>query len=665
MHKQIQRAIKCQQAGKFQDAEKICRSILKHHPRDAGTLHLLGVIALSTQRDAEAVELIEKAISIYDRSPEFYSNLGIPLQRLGRFAEAIAAYSRAIEIKPDFAEAFHNMGETLFRQGHIDQAISCFKMAASHKTDFYQAHFNLANALATKGQTDEAVAAFNRAIELGASPPEKIGALLNLANLLQQSGRIADAINTYGKIFEITIDDWRPYANMGITLIGLGRTNEAIAFLERAIAINPGCVEAYTNLATIFHGRGFTEKAVEYSSKAIALQPNAIAYSNLGASYSSLGLTDKAAECFRKAIELQPDCADAYFNLANLCRDRGNADVALENYNKVLALQPEHKGNRWNRSFVLLKQGDLIRGWDDYEWRWKRDEFIKENARPFSYPYWDGSSLEGKTILVWTEQGVGDDIIFASMLPEVIAACGHCILETQFKLVSLYARSFPKAEVVPRLDPPLARTLQPDIQWQISIASLPQFLRLTLDNFPLHKGYLIPDPQRVIFWKDRINALGNGPKVGISWRSMLSHRNRDFCYTELSEWKAILSVPGVTFVNLQYDECREELDNAEQQFGTRVHAFDDIDLRNNLDEAAALTSTLDLVIAPNTSVFAMAGALGKPVWLLNPENDWGTLGTDHIPWFPDTRLFVKSNAQNNWDTVIGDIAEALKQRTRD
>ncbi|OGQ58252.1 MAG: hypothetical protein A3J24_00665 [Deltaproteobacteria bacterium RIFCSPLOWO2_02_FULL_53_8] len=663
MHKQFQRAIELQQAGQFQDAEKICRRILKQHPRNAAVLHLLGVIAIGMQRHAEAVELIGRAISIDNQSPEFYCNLGIPLQQLGRFTEAIAAFSRAIELKPDFAEAFHNMGETLLRQEHIDQAISCFKLATSYKANYYQAHFNLANALMAKGMTEEAITAFGRAIELG-NPAEKIAALLNLANLLHLSGRAAEAINTYGEIFKITTDDWRPYANMGTTLIELGRIDEAIAFLERAIAVNPSCVEAYSNLATIFHNRGFTEKAVEYSSKALAMQPNAVAYNNLGASYSDLKMADKAAECFRKAIELQPDFVDAYFNLGNIFLKRGEPHTALENYNKAIIFQPDHADAHWNRSLALLTLGDLEQGWEEYEWRMRQGPFHKGDVRPFPYPFWDGSSLEGKTILVWTEQGIGDDLLFASVIPDVVAACNHCVIETEHRLVSLYARSFPEAEVVPRLDPPHARTLQPDIQWQIPAGSLARFFRATTDSFPRHHGYLTPDPQRAAFWKDRINALGNGLKVGIAWRSRLSQKDRDVYYTELTGWGSILSIPGVTFVNLQYDECSEELIEAEQCFGIHIHDFDDIDHFNDLDEVAALTSALDLVIAPSISVACMAGALGIPVLKLTLSIDWSTLGTQAMPWFPDTQLFIKP-MHGNWKPVIDGIAAELNRLSFD
>ena len=656
--KELQLATDLCGTGKLAEAAALCRNIIKRQPRNAVALNMLGVIAYNGQRFEEAIELIGKAIAV-QKTHEFYCNLGLPLQSLGRFSEAIAAYSQAIALKPDFADAYHNMGDALYKQGLVDGAISCFRFVVSLKPESVEPHFILANLLASQGKAEEAIPILNRALELETNPQAQAKILVNLANLLKTADRTAEAITTYGRALKLNPENHLAYLNMASVLLELNRNDEAMGYLERTIALEPSSATAYANMAAVYNRRDLFETSIEYSRKAIALDPgNVNAYSNLGACLASLGRFDESELNLRKAIELQPDFDTAHYNLGNLLRFKGEPDAALASYDNTLALKPDYVEAHWNRSLMLLARGDLEQGWKGYEWRWKLDYFAHKNRRPYPYPFWEGGPLDDKTILVWTEQGVGDDMMFASVFPDVIARCRHCVIETEHRLVSLYARSFPKAEVVARLGPPHERTLQADIQLQIASGSLPRFLRPTLDSFPQHHGYLRPDPQRVEFWKQRVKALGGGLKVGISWRSRLSQKVRDIHYTELTEWGPIFAVPGINFINLQYDDCREEIAEAKARFGIEVHAWDDIDLHDDFDEAAALTASMDLMISIGNAAASIAGGIGKPLWLMTLEKGWPMLGTDHFPWEPNTRVFSKS-ADESWDAVIKQVAQEL------
>ena len=340
-------------------------------------------------------------------------------------------------------------------------------------------------------------------------------------------------------------------------------------------------------------------------------------------------------------------------------KNLGDLETARLCFERALALEPDHANTRWNRSLCLLALGRLAEGWADYDWRWKAA--LAGFERPFVQPFWDGSDLQGKTILVWMEQGLGDQITFASMLPDLLRAGAHCIVECEPRLVQLLARSFPGTEVVARTTPPDSRTLQPDIQFQIAAGSLAPLLRPSLESFPQRRGYLAPDPVEIGRSKARLDSLGDGLKVGICWRSSLSGGMRAMHYPQLNQWGPILATPGVKFVNLQYDQCDEELHEAERLFGTRVHVWDDTDLKNDLDGVAALISTLDLVISARTSVASMAGAAGASTLVVcRGASDWWGLGTDHCPWLPSVRAF-SCGAYDPWEPVIASIASEVGQ----
>jgi hypothetical protein len=253
-------------------------------------------------------------------------------------------------------------------------------------------------------------------------------------------------------------------------------------------------------------------------------------------------------------------------------------------------------------------------------------------------------------------------MIFAGMIPELSAAAAHLTVECEPRLVPLFARSFPGVEIIPRTNPPHPATGAADLQ--IPAGSAARWLRGSLARFPLSfpagQGYLRADPERVAHWRERLAALGPGPRVGICWRSALSSGLRARHCTSLPQWGAVLTAPGVHFVNLQYDDCREELAEARGRFGVAIHTLPDIDLKQQIDEVAALTTALDLVVTVGTAPACMAGALGVPVWLLalTSGGDCWTMGQHYCPWFPSMRLYERAWGQP-WEEVLERLARDL------
>jgi hypothetical protein len=283
----------------------------------------------------------------------------------------------------------------------------------------------------------------------------------------------------------------------------------------------------------------------------------------------------------------------------------------------------------------------------------KTEKFISK-WRNFSQPLWDGSSLKGKTLFVQAEQGIGDEIMFASCLEEVINQADLCIVECDERLVPLFARSFLKAMVIKHISSKdTYPTDLPPVDMRISIGSLPSFLRPNLSSFPQKKSYLISDVHKVEYWRNRIAELGKGLKIGISWRGGITPlviRRRSIV---LEQWSKLFSIPGIHFINLQYGDCKDELAEAKEKLGITIHDWEDADPLKDLDGFAAQISALDMVISVDNSTVHMAGALGVPVWVLLPfVCDWRWMRKiDDTPWYTTVRLF-RQTSLGDWDGVF-------------
>jgi hypothetical protein len=307
-------------------------------------------------------------------------------------------------------------------------------------------------------------------------------------------------------------------------------------------------------------------------------------------------------------------------------------------------------------------RGDFARGWPEYEWRLKQK---KRRRHHFPFPWWNGESLAGKTLLVYAEQGIGDEIFFASCLPEIIARAGHCIVECEPRLAPLFARSFPQATIHggDRQAGLGWLTGLPAVDLQVAAGSVLQHLRPDAGSFPSRGAFLSADAQAVAGWRGRLAALGDGLKVGISWRGGRLARQRRERSTRLQQWAALLALPRAHFVNLQYGDCGAELDEVRARSGVAIHAWDAPDPLVDMDGFAALVSALDLVISVDNSTVHLAGALGVPTWLLLPQvPEWRWFsGRADSPWYPCVRIF-RQPVLGDWDGVMSEAARELRMR---
>jgi tetratricopeptide (TPR) repeat protein len=585
--------------------------------------------------------------------------MAVEHHRAGRLDQADELYRQVIEIQPNEADAQHLLAVLAHQRGQYDVAERLARRAIAARGQPVAEFSNtLGNALAAQGRAAEAVPCFEEAIRLH---PDDASAHKNLADVLGVLDRLDEAGAHYEKVLQLNPEDASAYNNVGGVFLARKMFQEATMCFGKAIQLDPHCAEAYSNLGHALRELGRLTEAVDCLGAAIRLRPNlGAAYANLSCVLHQLGGHADAIRTVETALTLDPANASAHGNLGNLMKDELRLAEAIACFDKALELRPSFHDARTHRALTLFMDGQIARGWEEYESGWASGK--RGHKRPFDQPWWDGGPLTGKSLLFWGEQGLGDEMIFAGMIPELTAVAASCTLECEPRLVPLFARSFQRAKVVPRTDPPHPDTREADLQ--IPAGSTGRWLRPSLDRFPRgfprDKGYLRASAARASHWRARLDALGAGLKVGISWRSGNTAGLRALDCTELRDWGPVLSVPGVHFVNLQYDECRAELDQAIARFGVLIHGWPDIDLKQDIDELAALMTVLDLVVSVGTSVACLAGALGRPVWqlTLRSSGDCWTMGQNYMPWFPSMRLYERKFDQK-WEMILERIAADL------
>ena len=489
---------------------------------------------------------------------------------------------------------------------------------------------------------------------------------------LQEQGRIDEALGFYQQAIVINPNYADAHNNYANALREKNRIEEAIDHYQQAIVINPDYADAYNNLGLVFYAQGRYEESAEKYRQALALRPSfAQAHNHLGNALKELGDFEQAAAAYQQALVLKPDYAKAINNWGNVFRDRGDLETATEYYDRATVLEPNFAEAHWNKALTLLLGGDLARGFVEYEWRWKVKLPTFQPMRAFHQPLWDGSPLEGKTIFLHAEQGMGDVIQFVRYVAIVVQRGGRVILEAHPPLINLL-RSIPGViQVVPYGSPPASFDIH------APLLSLPHILGITLETIPAEVPYL--GSGGVGEW----GSGGNGEnpsietsrrgrlplphlttpssphptKIGLVWSGNPDNPYNRTRAVPIADLLSLADLPGIQLYSLQKDPTAADL----VQLQSRPEV---VDLRSHLTdfvETARLIQELDLVISVDTAVTHLAGALGKPVWLLLPfAPDWRwMLDRSDSPWYPTMRLF-RQPVVGDWGTVLGAVREALQ-----
>jgi tetratricopeptide (TPR) repeat protein len=451
----------------------------------------------------------------------------------------------------------------------------------------------------------------------------------------------------------------------------LGAVARERSEFDRALEYALEAVRQADRLAVLHFELGVTYFAMHRSResfeaylKAIELDPTLyVAYLNCSAIMEQQERFAKARDWALKTLQIKPDYALAHYNLANSQRELGAIDDAIRSYELAHRYRPEHPKTLWNLGICHLLSGNFRDGWPLFERRQDAEEVMIDR---FTEPRWDGSPLDGRTIAVHAEQGIGDEILFASCFPDVIARAknGRCVLICDPRLERLFARSFPEAKVYPHArrsdwSPPI---LPERIDVQIPAGSLPLHFRATREAFPRRKRFLVVEPKLEAMWRDRLAALGGEMKIGISWRAGGKPTERRKRSIPLEQWGKLLATPGVRFVNLQYGDATADLAAARARFGIEIHDWEEGDPLVDVDSYVAKISALDLVISVGNATVHMAGAVGTPAWTLLPTLPswrWMIAG-DVSPWYCGVRLF-RQEQRGEWRGVLERIARLLER----
>lgn len=491
--------------------------------------------------------------------------------------------------------------------------------------------------------------------------PANFDALHMLAVVGYQTDQIAPALELFEQAYALKPKDFSLLVNYGVALKKANRCEEAIVFYDRALALQPRSYEALFNKAQSFLILGRAAEAAEFYRQSITLNDrDPESHTGLARALYLLKQYDAAIASFEAALAVDPTFTLALVSLAQAYLDREWLTTALLLLERAVQLEPRNAFARSHYSFLLLWMGRLKEGWQSYEGRfWYFDD--KSLRRPVPPMYWDGEDLTGKTIHIWPEQGVGDEILFASIVPEIIATAGRVYLECEPRLAPVFARSFPQAEIVqggrlmdsrrPKGTPPVK------VDYQTGIASLGKARRPDFGAFPNHSGYLQADPDKAAALRAK---YGGGPLVGVSWRSVSTEKKKS---SKLLEWAPILQTPGVTFVNLQYGNTQEDIAAVKRELGVEVISDPDVDQLTDMDAFFAQVAGLDLVLTTSNTTAHVAGSIGKPTWLLLSRGHgvhwYWFWNSDKNPWYPTIRGF-RQEVVGDWAPVFDDVAAALR-----
>ena len=674
---------------RFDEALVSCDRALALRPDYAEAYYNRGNSLYEMKRFDEALLSYDRAISKRPDYIEALCNRGIVLNALGRLEEALASYDRALAIRSDYVEALANRGVTLHELKRFEAALASYDRALGFRPDYTEAHFNRGATLNALQRFGDALACYDRALALRSDDAE---AMTNRGIALHQLRRFEESVASYDGALAVWPDYSEAHFHRGNALHGLHRFNEALESYDRALTLRPDLPELHAGRGNVLSALGRFEEALTSYDRALMRRPDwAQAQFDRGNTLFALKLFEDAVASYDRALTLRADYVEALYNRGNALNVLKRFQEALASYDKAIALRPDHAealANRgvalhelqrfdeavasyaravsvrpdyaeahFNEALCLLLTGRFERGWEKHEWRWQTDLF-RRSKREFVQPLWVGSDeISGKTVLLHAEQGLGDTIQFCRYAPLLAQRGAHVILEVQ-KPVAQLMNSLPHVgKILSR-----GETL-PHFDLHCPLLSLPLAFKTNLVSIPREMPYLSAPAAKIAAWRDRLGTRER-PRIGLVWagnpRKELPGANRIDAQRSITfdRLAPLLQETRFEFYSLQKGEAAvaQLHDSALCQ-----QVCDWTDDLHDFSDTAALIENLDLVISVDTAVAHLAGALGKPFWLINRYNTcwrW-LLERDDSPWYPTARVF-RQDETRDWNDVIIRIRDALR-----
>jgi tetratricopeptide (TPR) repeat protein len=496
-----------------------------------------------------------------------------------------------------------------------------------------------------------------------------------LGMALERMGHIHKALVTYERAFKLDPDDAELLINLGLIAWNLKQNEGAAKMFSLYIERCPDSPLGYNNLGSVLSDMGQIDDAIETLRAAIYRLPNeSILWNALATVLAEQGRAAESLVFYNEAVRLEPNFARLHHNLGYAYAHLGMLDKALASYDKALEIgvdPAERLETTHSRAICLIGMGRVEEGFADYEAR-NNPRFRAYLNHMIRAPQWKGEDLSGKRIAVIGEQGLGDEFMFANILPDIQRAVGEngkLEIGVDPRLIPLFQRSFPKALVGTYddrtlIDPDGTKPLrflkfvtdtgEPDF-WT-PMGSALQYLRKSVDSFP-RQAFLKADETKVAAFRDTLHSKGPGPYIGLCWRSMMLAAKRAKYYSPLDHWAPILKTRGATFINLQYGDSAADIARVKEQLGVDIHDMG-VDLKNDIDTATALSAAVDLVISAPTAAAASAGAVGTEVWFVMASPGWPQLGTDEYPWYRKSQVYSPKEF-GDWNALMPEVASEL------
>jgi tetratricopeptide (TPR) repeat protein len=561
----------------------------------------------------EAEELYRKVLAA---DPEHFDSLhllGVLAYQRGNYSDAVRQIDTALRLNPDVADAYNNRGNALKKMGRFEEARASYDRAIALKSDDAASYNNRGSVLKDLKRFDEATADFERAIAL---KPDFAEAFNNRGNVAFELKRFENALADYNEAIARKVNNFDAYNNRGNALKELDRSEEALASYDQALRLKPDYAQAFYNRGTTLY---------------------------------NLRRLEEALPDLNEAIRLNPAHAEAFYNRAMVLRDLHRIDDALADFDRAISLKPDYTDALWNRGMCRLLAGRYREGWPDYEWRWHTAQMVS-SRRPFRQRQWGGKTdILGKTILLHSEQGYGDTIMAARYIRRVVESGARVILDVPIAVVPLIERiegvaaTLSKGQFLPAFD------------LHCPMMSLPGVFETTLETIPDDVPYLSVPGAYAEKWAQRLPKRGL-PRLGISWGG-----NPEFKYDTERSIGLRPMLPLLQRADAQYFSVQKDLREGDAEILRVNQQVTPLgDAIENFADTAAIIASLDLIITSDTAVAHLAGALGKPVWVLlqfTPDWRW-LLDRDDSPWYPTVRLFRQPH-RDDWNAVIADVGRAL------
>jgi tetratricopeptide (TPR) repeat protein len=691
------------QQGRLDRAAELLGLAARANPESADVQHLLGNVEQDLGRLDRAIACYQRALRLNPQRSAAANDLGTAYFAKGLLGEAADAFRHCVALDPSNHRAYENLGSALRRLGSIVPARRAFQRAFWVRlTVPLRKLFATAPAPNEESQlVREAYDAYlaGRYEEAERLCAKRLDQVANDSKALHIRALSLNRLKRYPvalAILEALVQKEPLTAEyhdaLGTTLLGLRRHDAALASFNRALALNPRLAVTHSNISALMNERQEHGEAETAARAALQIDPeSSTALVTLGMALIGQGRPAEAEVELRRALQIKPRSLIGRLQLCEALRMAGRIDevrreldrvremtpdnpdrhlhlgvlaqefdrdfhAALEHFRAAQKLAPQVAGPFLNEALLRLTTGEFGREvWDLYEWRKKAPSRL-EGYLKVTLPEWDGSRLSAGELLVYGEQGLGDELMFTSILPQALAVAPRLRFAAQPRLSSLFARSFPEVDVFAwdRSGPPDTGSAK----FASAIGSLARYFRCSAQEFPQHPGYLKPDPQRLETMRARLGTLGTERKIGIAWRGGVPSTRQARRSLSLAQLAPILQRPGYRWINLQYGAVEKELDEVQSATGVRIERLHDA--TQDFEESAALISALDLVISVCSTTVHLAGALGQRVWVMAPlaaEWRYGVSGS-HMLWYPSAEVFRQPRA-GDWDSVIAQIGARL------